>query len=209
MAVILGLVWSALIAHNGQQLYHSVDAFAAENPKVAGSSHRPNAAIAPNVFNVSSTTVLNLFGKIEMEPAEVNAATLPETTANLKLVGLLVSSIPGASRSLIADQGKAAKTYIEGDTLPGNITLFRIESDWVIVQRGDQFEKLPLHTGGTIAKATAPLHSFAEMVQAQNKNAITPTPPTISRNDGDKAEGPQAIYRSLDASLAALQKKKS
>lgn len=201
-ASFLSIIWGAVIANDSLNFYNFFNPSTTDNLVFTTEQLSP-----PLTFNISSVTALNLFGKVEITPSEIDPATLPNATTNLKLVGLLASSRPGASRSLISESGNPAKYYSEGDALLGNIKLLRIENDCVVVQRGDQLEKLSL-PGSSIGKAATPIRSLAEMIKIHARFAALEAPPTVSKNEADKSAGPQEIYSALDASLAALQKNK-
>jgi type II secretory pathway component PulC len=204
-ATILSLIWTGLIVQSGLKIHRAFQASATD--KIPHATSQTDNLLQPAAIDIAAVTALNLFGKVEIKPAEMDASTLPVTTANLKLVGLFASSQPGASRSLISEQDKPAKSYAEGDILPGNITIFKIENDCVIVQRADQYEKLSL-PGSQIGKPAKPVHSFTEIAQAQSQTATSAPLPTVSKNEMDGNKGPQAIYHQLEARLAALKKKK-
>lgn len=203
LTILVTAVWSALIYNNSLALLKATQS---ENNLLAANPAQTQFNV-DLPLNMGAITALHLFGTPEIKPVEIDTASLPDTTANLKLIGLFTSSRPGASRSLITEQDKPAKAYAEGDSLSGNITLFRIEKDWVIVQRGSEFEKLPLHTG-LPGKPLAPRQlTFAKIAESQAQNTAAPAVPATS-GPSAAPPGPQALYRELDASLAAMRKKR-
>lgn len=94
---------------------------------------------------------LHLFGHAEQEGAAHATALTepvahPQTTLNLHLVGVYVSSSPKQSLAVIAEKGKKASEVIygAGDQLPGNALLSEIRTDRVILLRAGAYESLPL-----------------------------------------------------------------
>lgn len=202
IATLLSIIWGAAIVSDGRPAFQASNTTMTDSPTPTIVLTQPSP-----IFNITNATSLNLFGKVEIAHSEIDPATLPNATSNLKLVGLLTNSRPGASRSLIAESDRPAKYYAEGDLLPGSVKVFRIESKCVIVQRGDQLEKLNLPGSSIGTVATLP-RNVTEIIQLRIKAAASDVPPTISKNESDKSAGPQAIYQALNASLTALQKKK-
>ena len=118
-------------------------------------------------------------------PASVEATAHPQTSLQILLVGVFVSSSPQQSLAIIAEKGKKGSEtiYGVGDQLPGNALLSEIQTDRVILLRAGRYEALPLDAppaakGGTGDKAEAGASAEGAKGAAQ---ASSGTPMTIDR----------------------------
>ncbi|MBM4238506.1 MAG: hypothetical protein FJ154_03115 [Gammaproteobacteria bacterium] len=97
-----------------------------------------------------------LFGTAAGVPTAAVAAALPVSTQGLILVGVLAASDPLAGRAIIGESGVAARVYAVGAMLPGGSRLAEVHADYVLLDRGGNFETLPLpRQGGTPASSTS------------------------------------------------------
>lgn len=78
-------------------------------------------------------------------PAKVDdSSTLPITSLQLRLIGV-VRAIPSRFSSvLISEAGQAGKVYLVGDILPVGVKINAITEDGVILDNAGRLEKLPL-----------------------------------------------------------------
>lgn len=70
--------------------------------------------------------------------------SLPITSLQLKLVGVVKAEPEKFSRVIISEGGKSGKVYRVGDTLTGGVKINSITEDGVILENEGRFEKLPL-----------------------------------------------------------------
>ncbi len=91
---------------------------------------------------------LHLLGKVENENKQVfdrqEIIKAPETNLNLKLIGVLFNGENEDGYAIISESGKEQKTFHKGDRLPGNATLYALESSRVILERNGRHEALTL-----------------------------------------------------------------
>src|SRR3989338_780963 len=74
-----------------------------------------------------------------------NLDALPDTRLQLSLEGTVITTIhPGFSRAMIASADQPAKVYRAGDTLPDNVTITRIATNYVVIDNNGALEKIPL-----------------------------------------------------------------
>lgn len=176
--------------------------FSTTDQKYAISKQTQHPASAKLSLLDPSTAVietLNLFGNFEKVPPDT--ATLPNTSLNLKLFGIIASTLTDTSRALIAAGGKPAQAYYSGDTLPGGTKLYAINSDFVVVQHADRLEKLPLHKGAVGAvsrRRSSPRAAITETASAP----VRPVPVTEPQ-----PTTPQNVYKALEDRLAAIRRK--
>jgi len=164
--------------------------------KEKDAQHRPADNVPP--VSVEAMAALNLFGH---KPAELapDMATLPTTNLNLKIAGIIASTQLGTSRVLIAADGKPAQSFFVGDKLSPDVTLHSIERDFVVVQRGAQLEKLPLHVSASVANA---------MNGARNNTAFVAPTLLTTTPTANTAPTPQTVYRDLEDRLTQIRQKK-
>ncbi|HEY3700463.1 MAG TPA: type II secretion system protein N [Spongiibacteraceae bacterium] len=197
LLVMLLLTWGAYMARSVSVLWHdsTTEPVAANSPRAKTESFSTIAAT-----DINAVRALNLFGHVAVPPP-IDPANLPATPLNLKLAGIFESTLAEESRALIADAGKPAKTYFTGDSLPGSAILNRIGSDYVVIQRGDRLEKLPLHSP-SIATAAPVRHGAALATLA---SVMSPAPAPITPTNMVPV---QTVYKELESRLAAIRQPK-
>ena len=84
----------------------------------------------------------HLFG--EYHPKMIDAKKLPATTLNLKLVGLYLAQPEKYSHAIIAIPGEPEKLYQINDTLPGDVKIYKILQDRVVLEHNGRLETLTL-----------------------------------------------------------------
>jgi general secretion pathway protein C len=91
---------------------------------------------------------LHLLGKVENNAKQANKKSeiikAPETNLSLKLIGVLFNRDKEDGYAIISESGKRQKTFHKGDKLPGNATLYAVESNRVILERNGRHETLSL-----------------------------------------------------------------
>ena len=83
----------------------------------------------------------HLFGSHEVVES---SGSIPITSLQLRLVGVIKAVSEGVSRVIISEAGQPAKVYQIGDSLPSGVEVYAIASDGVILENGGRLEKLPL-----------------------------------------------------------------
>jgi general secretion pathway protein C len=141
-------------------------------------------AVPVDRINIAPILAAQLFGA----PPAVTApppvpVTLPETRLNFKLQGIYYTAEQEDARAIINTGNTPAKTYKVGDNLPNNVTLHKIESHSVILQRNGQYETLRLIgtqpndknpiLNSDLNTAPAP-HSLLQSPPSAPTDAITP-----------------------------------
>jgi type II secretion system protein C len=200
IALVIAVLGTIAVTLNTRGLLHVTATPSQPSSQSNYTANQNTPVSAP--FDVASISALNLFGTVVIERA-ADPMNLPTTQIALKLTGIFASTQTEHSRVLIAENGKTAKSYFAGDELPDQIMLRSVESDFVIIQRNGQLEKLPLHPT-SIAQAVnqrrSPAMAITETLTAEDKAATTssasPTP-----------VGPQDLYRAMDARIAAIRQK--
>lgn len=113
---------------------------------------RPHRAAA---IDTGRLATLNLFGQAPSAPASGAAANAPDTSLQLRLAGVFVSTDPAHSSAIVAERtGTEAKLYRINETLPGGATLDAVYDDRILIKRGAgaseilRFEKTGGLSGG-------------------------------------------------------------
>jgi type II secretory pathway component PulC len=107
-------------------------------------AHRPPKPISQSVSHsevgklIAGIPNQHIFGKYGA------VSTLPITSLQLRLVGVIKSEPEAFSRVIISEGGKPGKVYQIGDTLTGGVKINAITPEGVVLMNGDQLEKLPL-----------------------------------------------------------------
>ncbi|WP_108649057.1 type II secretion system protein GspC [Dongshaea marina] len=101
-------------------------------------SWHPHAVTSDNSQNrldIDSLMGLNLFGKVaEKDPKEFDVKSAPITQLNLRLTGVLASSVPKLSIAIIAGSSGSQASYFIGDYVSGTqARVRRILGDRVIL----------------------------------------------------------------------------
>ena len=119
----------------------------------AGSSNEviatPTAAVNTNVKpqpranHDRNIAQLHLMGKPAPASSSKQVANAPETTLNLKLLGVLAGD-KEYGYAIISSGGNKVKHYGLGDDVPGGATLHAVYSDRVILERDIRMETLRL-----------------------------------------------------------------
>lgn len=127
---------------------------------------------------------MHLFGERGAQPAQATQSTAaPETTLNIRLVGLTASTSPERSAAII-QQGNNQTVYIPGETISSSRAVVReIRSDRVILENGGRMETLFLEgrdgfePGLTLSDIAAPPARQAQpAMTAQTSRAVAELP---------------------------------
>lgn len=194
LTVSFGIVLATVLIWQGYHLLQEPVLDSSSLP-VGAPAVDAGAQTASHGLEHSGISRLNLFGKFTEEKAAVDAAALPATTLNLELAGIIGSTFLHDSRCLISESGKPAKSYFVGDKLSGDVAVYRIDKDSIILQRGDQLEKLELHRGQigkTVARRSLPSAAITETASTTPAVSATPSKPA---------------YKDLEDRIAAIRKK--
>jgi type II secretion system protein C len=88
-----------------------------------------------------------LFGKDEVQPVkEVEVEEAPETQLNYKLRGTYYSPDDKLSGAIIEVKPNQSEYYVVGQELDDNITLSRVEEEYVLINRYGKIERLNLES---------------------------------------------------------------
>lgn len=133
-ALLAQLTWTLLPA-GGQP--------SAEPPALQGGP----VVAAPAVQRQWNIAQWHLFGEkpAEVQPGQVAVESLPETTLNLVLRGVMAASRPGEdSGAIIGAPNGVESFYTVGARLPGGATLKEVYPDRVVLERSGRLETLRL-----------------------------------------------------------------
>jgi general secretion pathway protein C len=132
----------------------------------------------------------HLFGEAAQEAEPVKQAVpvdAPDTRLKLILHGTFSSADPELARAIIADERGNEEMYAKGDILPGDAELSEIQSDKVILLRGERYETLRLPReetagGGTIISVATESTYDPETVDNGTSERLQSLRQTLSRN---------------------------
>ena len=100
--------------------------------------------IAAIDYDLNAITAAYLFGRVERK-SEQAVQEAPETKLRLTLAGVVASSDTRYARALIGVDAAKVKNYAVGQQIDGtDAKLHTVEELRVILQRGGQFESLPM-----------------------------------------------------------------
>ncbi len=142
-----------------------------------------------------------LFGEYEPEEREVRVVDAPDTTLQLKLLGLFEHSDPQKARAIIEGRGGDAELYYPGDDLPGGAVLEEIYVDRVILRHRGELEALRFDEP-ELGGATAATPDGISRRSASRSNGSPPRPPQQADTmpeglPGDPREQRETIIRDL------------
>lgn len=121
-------------------------------PRISTGSHssQPSAQI-----DLDAISEAKLFGTAEANLATQSVTDAPETTLNLKLIGLLFGRTPEGSRALINTGGSNEAPFSTGMEVVRGVTLEQIFADRVILMRQGRPETLRLEKDAPAANVAA------------------------------------------------------
>gem|GEM_PF-1643611 len=200
-ALLVGCAGATTLLLNGWSLWQHTEPGVA-TPGVATSGvHEPAPTAKPHAIefspDINTIMALDLFGK-RVADQPIDVASIPRTTLNLKLVGIIGSTHAGASRGLIAVDNNAPKAYYIGDALPGGASVHGIEDGVVLIARGDQLEKLTLHSATDAAVGPVPKRNAVSA-------AIIETPSGPPPATTEPAPTPANVYAKLEDRLKTIR----
>ena len=109
---------------------------------------------APAAVDLMKLSSLNLFGQAVALPSGTAAANAPDTSLQLRLAGVFVSTDSSRSSAIVAEQSQpTGKLYRLNESLPGGATLESVFEDRILIRRGAgnpevlRFEKTGLLDG--------------------------------------------------------------
>lgn len=107
----------------------------------------PEATASNQAVKIAKVQRLNLFGQASQTNTQTHRSA-PQTTLNIRLVGVSASSNPARSAAIIEQSGQQ-QTYIVGDTIArSNVTVETIYADRVILDNNGRLETLQLEDIG-------------------------------------------------------------
>jgi len=77
-------------------------------------------------------------------------STMPITSLQLRLVGVIKATPESESRVIISESNQPGKAYQVGDELSSGVKVYAITPDGVILRNGERLEKLPLQRSALI-----------------------------------------------------------
>nr|WP_256473728.1 type II secretion system protein GspC [Aliidiomarina quisquiliarum] len=111
-------------------------------PTLMPLSATPVTSIEVAQLDLSRIQGLHLFGKKGAEVSRPSTNEAPETTLNIRLVGVTASNNPHLSAAII-QQGSEQSTYIPGDTISSSRAVVKeIRSDRVLLEHNNRLETL-------------------------------------------------------------------
>lgn len=145
LVVLLGYYLSRL----AWLLYPAGTAEAWEPPPVPAAPPG-RASSAPTDYK--TIVAAHLFGEATADAAAASgdaALNAPDTSLSLQLHGAVAAESPKLAHAIIADGSGADHIYFQGASLPGGVTLVRVEADRVVLSRGGALEvlRLPRESG--------------------------------------------------------------
>ncbi|WP_029889737.1 type II secretion system protein GspC [Polycyclovorans algicola] len=148
------LLFAALIGWQLAGLFwHAVGTETVWQPpriSATGDSSQPSAQI-----DLGAISEAKLFGTAEANLATKAVTDAPETTLNLKLIGLLFGRTPEGSRALINTGGSNEAPFSTGMEVVRGVTLEQIFADRVILMRQGRPETLRLEKDAPAANVAA------------------------------------------------------
>lgn len=142
-AMLLGVVLLVLIAIQVALL--SVRLFTPTDvtPVTVAAANRVTDSAGP--VNVDRVRNLHLFGEYGAVPAQqVRPTSAPETTLNIRLIGVTASSNPDLSAAIV-QQGNNQVVYIIGETIQSSRAVVReIHADRILIENAGRMETLYL-----------------------------------------------------------------
>ena len=160
------------------------------------------ARSAQSATNISAVQQLNIFGdRAAQDSTEQAALDAPETTLNVRLVGLVASAQPERSAAIIEQSG-SQQTYIIGERIGSSrATVEQILPDRVLLDNGGRREVLYMEgRDGSEAQLRMPSASVAAN-EAQPRRSSQP----IRVNAGTNQQVAQAVEAARENPSAILE----
>lgn len=144
-AMLLGVILLILIAIQVALLTIRVFTPADVTPIAVSSSSQQSSSQQTNTQGVNDVRSLHLFGEFGAQPAQQARPTAaPETTLNIRLIGVTASSNPDLSAAIV-QQGNNQVVYIIGETIQSSRAVVReIHADRILIENAGRMETLYL-----------------------------------------------------------------
>lgn len=139
-------------------------------------SKRPGVEVNQRRGSPQLVANLHLFGIVQKNagPKEI-PKELPETPLQLKLHGIVSTSIEGASLAVISDNTGRDDYYGVGDPLPqGNAILTEVHSDHIVLERNGRYETLRMPEHVDVGVQDASKESSGKEIKARGAGLRTP-----------------------------------
>jgi type II secretory pathway component PulC len=108
-------------------------------------AHNPAAAMNKNLqLNSQALALIAQIPNQHLFGISGRSTDIPITSLQIRLVGIVQAVPAGQSRAIISIAGQPAKIYQVGDTLTGDVRITAITQESVLLENGNQTEKLPL-----------------------------------------------------------------
>lgn len=158
-AIVALLVLAALAQQVSLLIWHLVPAppMATNSlPATIERAFEPSSAGANYQQQASAISREFLFGKpdVQAQPVAV-AEEAPETQLNYKLRGIYYSPDESLSSAIVETRPNDSQNYLIGQALAENITLARIEQDYILINRYGKLERLNLEKPDALAAGRA------------------------------------------------------
>ena len=125
-----------------------------DGSRLSGVAPSVSVRSVPTAVDLMKLSSLNLFGQASVLPSGVAAENAPDTSLQLRLAGVFVSTDPNRSSAIVAEQSQpTGKLYRLNESLPGGATLESVFEDRILIRRGAgnpevlRFEKTDLLDG--------------------------------------------------------------
>ncbi len=106
----------------------------------------PAATVPADAMLPAAIAQLSLFGErrqATVTPAPIQLDNVPKTKLDFTLNAVFTDTEPARASAVIATGNNSqAKRYFAGELLPGNVILFALYPDHVILKRGETLEQL-------------------------------------------------------------------
>ncbi|MCH8502287.1 MAG: type II secretion system protein GspC [Aliidiomarina sp.] len=146
-----------------------------------------SSATAASPLRIEAVRGLNLFGEYGARPTQqAQRIEAPETTLNVRLVGVTASSNPSLSAAIV-QQGNNQVVYIIGETISGSRAVVReIHADRILIENGGRMETVYLEgrDGFTpeFSRTQATSSRTSGAVPAQAPRELTASPEVMIDN---------------------------
>ena len=154
-------------------------------------------AYAPANTDLSALTSLNLFGATERGNRSSNTRNAPQTSLNVRLIGVSASSNPERSAAII-QQGSQQQTYIIGESLgSSSVIVEEIHADRVILDNNGRLETLQMEDIGEDRPALSLIiddsANAAEASGSADRDEATTTDAAVEQQLAEVATNPSSL----------------
>lgn len=161
----------------------------------------PTLVISKNLFGITDDSAPSITNDISLAS---------ETRLPLELLGIFASDDTSRSSAIIAETGKPGVIYFEGDMIPGNVRITKVDHEYVLLKRQNVLERLtfPKPKNQDFVEITNDITLENMQNNALGENRKDQTPSSLNTKTVFAIDGKNKMLDQLGISAVSMGKSK-